>query len=54
VDPAFEQDHNFCLDPARLPQRIEIELPDAVIEAVSRQAERSNRTFNEMVQHLLA
>ena len=27
---------------------------EAVIEAITRQARRSNRSFNEMVQHLLA
>jgi hypothetical protein len=54
ANPPGEPDPRFRLDSARLPQRLEFELPEAVIEAITRQAQRSNRSFNEMVQHLLA
>ena len=54
ANPPGEPDPRFRLDSARLPQRLEFELPEAVIEAITRQARRSNRSFNEMVQHLLA
>ena len=50
ANAAGEQDPRFCLDPARLPQRIELELSDAVIEAIavrhSEPTESSVRWFN--------
>ena len=53
-DSAGEQDARFRLDPTQMPQRLELDLSDELLGRLMRQAERSNRSLSELIEHILA
>jgi hypothetical protein len=55
IQPARgEQDPRFQLDPSRMPQRLELDLPEELLEQLMRQAERSHRSLPELIAHILS
>ena len=53
-DAVCEQDAQFLLDPTQMPQRLELDLSDELLGRLMRQAERSNRSLSELIEHILA
>jgi len=53
-DSAGEQDARFRLDSAQMPQRLEIDIPEELLERLIRQAERCNRSLPELIEYILA
>ena len=53
-DPAGEQDARFRLDPTQMPQRLERDIPEELLEELIRQAERCNLSLPELIEHILA
>jgi hypothetical protein len=53
-DAAGEQDAQFRLDPTQMPQRLELEIPEQLLERLILQAERCNRSLPELIEYILA
>ena len=53
-DSAGEQDARFRLDPSQMPQRLELDIPEELLERLMQQAERCNRSLPELIEHILA
>jgi len=53
-DSAGEQDARFRLDSAQIPQRLELDIPEELLERLIRQAERYNRSLPELIEYILA
>ena len=53
-DAGGEQDARFRLDPTQMPQRLELDLSDELLARLMQQAERSNRSLSELIEHILA
>jgi hypothetical protein len=53
-DSAGEQDARFRLDSVQMPQRLELDIPEELLERLIRQAERCNRSLPELIEHILA
>jgi len=53
-DSAGEPDARFRLDPTQMPQRLELDLPEELLEQLMRQAVRCNRSLSELIEHILA
>jgi hypothetical protein len=53
-DSAGEQDARFRLDPTQMPQWLELDIPEELLERLIRQAERSNRSLSELIEYILA
>ena len=53
-DSAGEQDVRFRLDPNQMPQRLELDIPEELLERLIRQAERCNRSLPELIEYILA
>ena len=53
-DAAGEQDAHFRLDPAQMPQRLELDLSDELLARLMQQAESGNRSLSELIEHILA
>ena len=53
-DSAGEQDARFRLDSAQIPQRLELDIPEELLERLIRQAERCNRSLPELIEYILA
>lgn len=53
-DSAGEQDARFRLDPTQMPQRLELEIPEQLLERLILQAERCNRSLPELIEYILA
>lgn len=53
-DAAGEQDTQFCLDPTQMPQRLELDIPEELLERLMQQAQRCNRSLPELIEHILA
>jgi len=53
-DSAGEQDARFRLDSAQMPQRLELDIPEELLERLIRQAERCNRSLPELIEYILA
>ena len=53
-DSAGEQDARFRLDPTQMPQRLELDIPEELLERLIRQAERCNRSLPELIGYILA
>lgn len=49
-----EQDPRFQLDPSLMPQRLELDLPEELLEKLMRQAGRSHRSLPELIEHILS
>lgn len=44
----------FCLDPAKFPKRLDLDLSDEVIAMIERRAAQTGRFFSEVVTDLLS
>jgi hypothetical protein len=53
-DAAVEQDTQFRLNPTQMPQRLELDLPDELLERLMQQAERCHRSLPELIEYILA
>jgi len=53
-DSAGEQDARFRLDPTQMPQRLELDIPEELLERLMQQAERCNRSLPELIEYILA
>jgi len=53
-DSSGEQDARFRLDSAQMPQRLELDIPEELLERLIRQAERCNRSLPELIEYILA
>ncbi len=53
-DSAGEQDARLRLDPTQMPQRLELDIPEQLLERLIRQAERCNRSLPELIEYILA
>ena len=53
-DAAGEQDTPFRLDPTQMPQRLELDIPEELLERLMQQAERCNRSLPELIEYILA
>jgi hypothetical protein len=53
-DAAGEQDARFRLDPTQMPQRVELDIPEELLERLMQQAERCNRSLPELMEYILA
>lgn len=53
-DSAGEQDARFRLDPTQMPQRLELDIPEELLERLMQQAQRCNRSLPELIEHILA
>jgi hypothetical protein len=53
-DSAGEQDARFRLDPTQMPQRLELDIPEQLLERLIRQPERCNRSLPELIEYILA
>lgn len=51
---ASEQDPRFQFDPSRMPQRLELDLPEELLEKLMRQAGRCHRSLPELIEHILS
>ena len=51
--PPGESDPRFRLDPARFPQRLDLELPEELVERLERMAHQSDRSLAELVHNLI-
>ncbi len=49
-----ERDAQFRLDPTQMPQRLELDIPEELLEQLMWQAERCNRSLPELIEHILA
>ena len=49
-----EQDPRFRLDPSRMPQRLDLDLSEELLEQLMRQAGRSHRSLPELIEHILS
>ncbi len=48
-----EPDPRFRLDPARFPQRLDLELPEELVEQLQRLAHQTDRSLSEVVHNLI-
>jgi hypothetical protein len=48
-----ETDPRFRLDPARFPQRLELDLPEELVERLQRIAEQKDRSLSELIHNLV-
>ena len=48
-----ESDPRFRLDPARFPQRLDLELPEELVERLERMAHQRNRSLSELIHNLI-
>ena len=48
-----EPDPRFRLDPARFPQRLELDLPEELVERLQRIAEQKDRSLSELIHNLV-
>ena len=53
-DSAGEQDARFRLDPTQMPRRVELDIPEELLERLIQQAERCNRSLPELIEYILA
>jgi hypothetical protein len=53
-DSAGERDTRFQLDPTQMPQRLELDIPEELLERLMQQAERCNRSLPELIEYILA
>jgi hypothetical protein len=53
-DSAGEQDVRFRLDPTQMPRRVELDIPEELLERLIQQAERCNRSLPELIEYILA
>jgi hypothetical protein len=53
-DSAGERDARFRLDPTQMPQRIELDISEELLERLTHQAERCNRSLPELIEYILA
>ena len=53
-DSAGERDARFRLDPTQMPQRLELDIPEELLERLMQQAERCNRSLPELIEYILA
>ena len=53
-DAAGEQDTQFRLDPTQMPQRLELDIPEELLERLMQQAQRCNRSLPELIEYILA
>ena len=54
MDAHSEQDERFRLDTGKLPRRIELELPDGLMEKLKQHADRLNLPVSELIEQILA
>jgi hypothetical protein len=48
-----ESDPRFRLDPARFPQRLDLELPEELVERLQRIAALKDRSLSELIHNLI-
>jgi hypothetical protein len=48
-----ETDPRFRLDPARFPQRLELDLPEELVERLQRIAALKDRSLSELIHNLI-
>jgi hypothetical protein len=53
-DFSGEPDARFRLDPTRMPQRFELDIPEELLEQLKWQAERCNRSLPDLIEYILA
>ena len=53
-DAEGEQDARFRLDPTQMPRRVELDIPEELLERLIQQAERCNRSLPELIEYILA
>ena len=53
-DSAGEQDARFRLDSTQMPQRLELDIPEELLERLMQQAQRCNRSLPELIEYILA